>query len=265
LISDDCSTDGTQDILIQYNNNPHIRLFLQKKNLGGTKNEFYLLKKVRGEFLVSLEGDDYWKSEDVLNNKVKFLEEHTEYIGVGTKIEIVNEHGRYIRDILPQECYNKEFALDDYLNGLPLQFRSVLWRNVLDHIGEEMKILYHASDRVGDFTLNLLFLEQGKIYISDDVMQCYRFVEKKNASNYNSLRDYFQRYEDHMRIVKVLNKHHKPSHDYKKISQIRTVNIIKDIICKKDYYLILKIIKNVGINNFILALYHYKDYKDCLM
>jgi glycosyltransferase involved in cell wall biosynthesis len=263
LIGDDYSTDGTRDVLLQYKTNPNIRLFLHKKNLGATKNGYYLFKKIRGEYFVTLDGDDYWKNEDVLNSNVKFLEKRREYIGVGTKIEVVNEHGRYIRDIMPPEYYNREFTLNDYLEGRSLQFRAVLWRNVFSKIGyEELKILYYAHNILGDFTLNLLFLEQGKIYILDDVMQCYRAVAKKNGSNYNSMRTYYQKYENHMQVIMALKKYHKPLHDYDKIIQIRTVNVIKDILGKKDFYLILKIIENIGIMNFALSVRHYNKYKD---
>ena len=53
LIGDDCSSDGTQDVLREYDNSypGRFRMILRENNLGATKNLYDLLKKTRGLFL----------------------------------------------------------------------------------------------------------------------------------------------------------------------------------------------------------------------
>lgn len=59
-ISDDCSTDGTQEILKSYGNTyPDIfEIYFQSHNLGVARNCNFLLKKIKGEFIIFTAGDD---------------------------------------------------------------------------------------------------------------------------------------------------------------------------------------------------------------
>ena len=42
IISDDCSTDSTRDILKQYEQNERVKIYYQEKNLGNIKNFEFL-------------------------------------------------------------------------------------------------------------------------------------------------------------------------------------------------------------------------------
>ena len=46
IISDDCSTDKTRQVLKEYENNEKIKIFYQEKNLGYVKNFEFLLNQV---------------------------------------------------------------------------------------------------------------------------------------------------------------------------------------------------------------------------
>lgn len=61
IIGDDCSTDNTGAIIDQYSNNYPglIRYFRQKKNLGIMPHLNFLNRKVRGDVISILGGDDY--------------------------------------------------------------------------------------------------------------------------------------------------------------------------------------------------------------
>lgn len=60
LISDDASTDGTSQILEEYHKQhpSRIRLFLQPSNLGITNNCNFLLRKITGQYVCFVGGDD---------------------------------------------------------------------------------------------------------------------------------------------------------------------------------------------------------------
>lgn len=64
IISDDCSTDKTCDILKEYKNKDNrIILYIQEKNLGIVKNIEFLLKKVESPYYMLADQDDYWLPE----------------------------------------------------------------------------------------------------------------------------------------------------------------------------------------------------------
>lgn len=57
LISDDCSKDGTWDIVTGFKNSK-IRTFKHEKNLGEYSNRNFLLEKAKGEFVIFIDGED---------------------------------------------------------------------------------------------------------------------------------------------------------------------------------------------------------------
>ncbi len=77
VISDDCSTDGTTEILQAYQRQhpDKIRLILSKENLW-TRNviEQRLLYQGRGKYIALTHGDDYWTDPRKLQKQVDLLE-----------------------------------------------------------------------------------------------------------------------------------------------------------------------------------------------
>ena len=63
IISDDCSTDNTRQILEKYEKNNKIKIFYQNQNLGYIKNFEFLLKQVENDLYMLSDQDDVWKKE----------------------------------------------------------------------------------------------------------------------------------------------------------------------------------------------------------
>jgi glycosyltransferase involved in cell wall biosynthesis len=67
IISDDYSTDGSIEILQEYAKiDSRIKLFLQKQNLGITRNCNFLLGHCKGDFICFFAGDDVLKRDCIL-------------------------------------------------------------------------------------------------------------------------------------------------------------------------------------------------------
>lgn len=67
IISDDCSSDSTPEILKQYQEkDKRIEIYLQKNNLGVVKNIEFLLKKVENPLYMLADQDDVW-----IDNKIE--------------------------------------------------------------------------------------------------------------------------------------------------------------------------------------------------
>lgn len=78
IIADDCSTDGTAEI-IKYamNKSPFEVLFLeQEKNMGISRNYQRAFKACDGDYIAILEGDDYWCSPYHLQQHIIFMEKY---------------------------------------------------------------------------------------------------------------------------------------------------------------------------------------------
>ena len=60
LVSDNCSTDNTKDIVEFYKNNYfNVRYFCQKENIGGSNNFKFIYTHAKGRFVVAIGDDDY--------------------------------------------------------------------------------------------------------------------------------------------------------------------------------------------------------------
>ncbi|WP_330501454.1 glycosyltransferase family 2 protein [Peribacillus frigoritolerans] len=75
LISDNCSTDGTFERLQKYKD-PRIKLFQNKKNIGWRLNSNQLLARASGTYVVTLHGDDVYKSHAFLERILQLFEEN---------------------------------------------------------------------------------------------------------------------------------------------------------------------------------------------
>ena len=100
VVGDDCSIDGTQDVLREYKNcHPDkFTLLLNERNEGISKNYQRVLTHCRGEYVALCEGDDYWTDECKLRKQVAFLESHVEYGFVGTYSQLLLSDGQIKED-----------------------------------------------------------------------------------------------------------------------------------------------------------------------
>ena len=90
VISDDCSTDGTRDILKEYEkNDERINVFYQEKNLGYVKNFEFLLKQVENDVYALSDQDDVWMADKIERTYNKLVDTNSDL--VFTDLEIVNE------------------------------------------------------------------------------------------------------------------------------------------------------------------------------
>lgn len=191
IVGDDCSTDGTQDILREYAERyPGIfKLVLREKNIGVTRNNFDLKHRACGKYFACLEGDDYWTDENKLQIQVDFLESHQEYIACVHKCLFVDENSNPKENTPINGWYcNKEvFSLKEFERGeLPGQTATLMYRNIFLDKTKDFSIMYKASDKIGDKTAILLLLSYGNIYNMDRVMSCYRYVIQAGESNVSS-------------------------------------------------------------------------------
>jgi glycosyltransferase involved in cell wall biosynthesis len=78
VIGDDASTDGTREILRRYRERypAKIRLLRNERNLGAVANFKRTIEACRGQYVATLDGDDYWTYAGKLRRQVRFLDAH---------------------------------------------------------------------------------------------------------------------------------------------------------------------------------------------
>jgi glycosyltransferase involved in cell wall biosynthesis len=93
VVVDDCSTDGTREILISYADKypGKIRLILYETNQALADTIEMLLRHATADYIALLEGDDYWTDPEKLQTQVAFLDANPDYVLCGHNCVIRNE------------------------------------------------------------------------------------------------------------------------------------------------------------------------------
>lgn len=75
LISDDCSTDNTEEVIQdRYGNDPRISYWKNEQNLGSQKNVNLCYQKAKGVFVNYLQADDYYTEDTYLQTAANTLQ-----------------------------------------------------------------------------------------------------------------------------------------------------------------------------------------------
>ena len=111
IISDDCSTDGSQDICMHYaNNDSRVVYIRQEKNIGISKNMEFLLSKASGKYFMWA-GDDDICDPDFIKVLYTLLKDNPKCISAFTPWVSINEENEIIKGTLRRANYASSFAL----------------------------------------------------------------------------------------------------------------------------------------------------------
>lgn len=91
IISDDCSSDNTLEVLAEFND-PRLIVLANDHNAGITGNSWRCWARCTGEYLIGFTTDDEWKP-NLLERLVSELDSDPELLGVFATSEFINEAG----------------------------------------------------------------------------------------------------------------------------------------------------------------------------
>lgn len=176
IISDDCSTDKTRQVLKEYENNEKIKIFYQEKNLGYVKNFEFLLKQVESNLYMLSDQDDVWKKEKVEKSVEKIESEKLDL--VFGDLEVVDEnlntlyksYNRYMHLIHKIKKYQKDYRLQ-YLYNCMTGCTIISRKNWID------KVLPFPTDSkytIHDYWLGLVIALNGKVGYIEEPYILYR-------------------------------------------------------------------------------------------
>jgi len=103
IIGDDCSTDGTLDIICEYHERYPgiIKPIFHKENIGIASNFANCVKQAKGEYIAICAADDFWHNPDKLHLQIDFFKTHPDYGLLYTDYNKLNiETGKTIKDYL---------------------------------------------------------------------------------------------------------------------------------------------------------------------
>ena len=118
LITDDCSTDETLNIIRSFQENDNrIKLFKLAANKGAGEARNNSIEKAKGRFIAFLDSDDQWKPNK-LEIQIDFMLSNSlalTYSGY----DVINENGIYLKNIRPPKVVNfQKIISNNYIGCL---------------------------------------------------------------------------------------------------------------------------------------------------
>jgi glycosyltransferase involved in cell wall biosynthesis len=201
LVGEDCSKDGTRDIVLDYAKRwpERIRVFLPEVNQGGHANFARLLRAARGRYLAWLEGDDYWTDPEKLQKQLEYLEEHPDVVLCFHRALVVNEDdaGRAPRVSNARQApltTIRHLCRGNYIHTVSSMFRS----GVIEDLPQ-----WFYSLPTGDWPLFVLLAQHGAIGFLDEVMCVYR----KHGAGLWARRSRAEKRAANVQVAEVLLRH----------------------------------------------------------
>lgn len=176
LIHDDASTDGTTEIIKEYEEKypDIIKPLYEEENQwikGRRGSAVFNFPRAKGKYIALCEGDDYWTDPLKLQKQVDFLEANPEYVMCSHHHIPYNENEKcFSHDWLKEITNRIEYNLDTLIHGYwyhhPL---TVMFRFDKLDLQEYYKYRYAQ-----DVTLFFHLLKKGKGCLMPDCMAVYR-------------------------------------------------------------------------------------------
>lgn len=174
LIGDDCSTDGTADIIREYAEKySNILAVLRTHNVGPNANFSDLARRVESEYVAVCEGDDYWTDENKLRIQVSYLDRNPDFAICFHPVQVLYESDPSIKEIFPIDC-PPEVSLHSIAHSNLIQTNSVVYRW---RFGGCENFDMPEELAPGDWLIHLLHAEVGRVGFLNKNMAVYR----KNA------------------------------------------------------------------------------------
>ncbi|MBS0444567.1 MAG: glycosyltransferase [Proteobacteria bacterium] len=168
LVGDDCSTDGTGDIVRAFaeRHSLIVKPLARERNLGMFANYRRVHAGARGTCIAHCDGDDYW-AEGKLEKQLRFLEDDPACPAVFTNAIVVADDDRRIGVFssgIPSS-FDAAFLIG---RGNCLTHSSMMYRADL------REAMIPASGGFIDFQLYIALLRHGRLGFLEEYLTCYR-------------------------------------------------------------------------------------------
>lgn len=190
LVNDDCSTDGTAEIIREFAQRypDKLRPFYQKENLYSKGGMPFLFESVffpnaRGEYFALCEGDDYWTDARKLQMQVDFLDAHGDYSGCvhNTRLHYCDASAPDA-PLRPEGEGDRDVAFETVIHGPSKSFHtsSILARRefILDPPDYHLVAARHGFT---DYAIGIRLTLGGRLRFIDRCMSVYRISSNPAA------------------------------------------------------------------------------------
>jgi glycosyltransferase involved in cell wall biosynthesis len=160
ILSDDCSTDQTQDTVDQYlADHPKknlVTFIKQKKNLGWMPNFIFTLQQCLDSgspYIAMCEGDDFWTHENKLQKQVDLLEKNSDVVLACHQYKELYNDGSakefpYFRKDFFEGKETFKFSQKDFEDFMKIQTMTIVFRSSALDLSVREKYDYYCDTHI---------------------------------------------------------------------------------------------------------------------
>ena len=186
LVHDDKSTDNTAEIIAEYAEKypDIIKPMYEEENQYSQGKLIYkiMLPYVRGKYVATCEGDDYWCDNSKLQKQVDFMESNPDYVLCAHNTKFHNQENGKKSAIYSTK--DRDIKIEDAVTGMGKCYHtsSVLYKKELLVDRPEFTSMIPG---VGDYPFAVYATLQGKVKYFSDVMSVYRYMVEGSWTDKN--------------------------------------------------------------------------------
>ncbi len=209
VIGEDCSTDGTRALIMEFQRRypNRLKLLLRDRNVGAMRNSAETIEACKGQYVALLEGDDYWTATDKLQKQVDFLDAYPDRALCCGRARPVYEAGTEDFDagwdVAPSRPAGP-YVVEDILKGnFVVTCTTVVRRELIPPFPN-----WFFEMKLGDWPLWAMIARYGKIELMDEIVAAYRI---HLGGTWSSM-PHINRVREEARVLRALDKELKHQH-----------------------------------------------------
>nr|WP_321453718.1 glycosyltransferase family 2 protein [uncultured Carboxylicivirga sp.] len=137
IVGDDCSTDGTSDIISTFSElHPQVKHFRHSENLGLIGNFVFCHRISKGKYVATLDGDDYWIDDTKLSQQVSLMDEndklglvHTQYHNYFMYPKFFGR--RYVKNVLSDKLAKDNCSFEGIYSDYAIRSSTACYRRCI--------------------------------------------------------------------------------------------------------------------------------------
>lgn len=233
IIHDDASTDNTPKIIRQYAEKypDIIKPIYQKENQYAKGTEIYakfIFPLVKGHYIATCEGDDYWIDHRKIEKQVRFLENNQDYIMCFHAVKIVDINRKFVGRYLGLFGQgSKKIDMKEVTKGGVVHVSS---RLVRAEFARKIEPEWISKARYRDYAMALYMAAEGNVFYRDEVMSAYRIgVENSmmtNLSNNYSKKKDIEHQLNNIEVLEMADQYY----DYRHHNDIEATKLMSQVI-----------------------------------
>jgi len=211
IIGDDSSSDGTSEIISEYEKkHSFIRYYRHKNNLGLMGNYSFCHRQAKGKYLAVLDGDDYWIDNEKLEKQVKLMESNSNIGMVHTQYDVLYMYPklfgkRYFKSVLSDRVANENCSFSGIYSNSMICSSTVCYRKSIIDDSKLMDEFDKGTFAMEDGPVHLMCSLNHEVVFIKDSSTVYR-VNQSSVSHFTSKQKRLQFLEDTLNVRRYFEK-----------------------------------------------------------